>query len=134
MCPTSRVARACPGVPSRKYTYEGMVRFLKDPLHVRPSGRMPNPNLSEQQVADVAAYLLGDIAAPSGLDYAYFEGSFNSVKDLAKATAKERGPAAKIDLSKIKRNDQFGLQFNGIIQNLSPNNTGTTINDQPAAH
>jgi mono/diheme cytochrome c family protein len=104
------------GTPSKKYTFDGLTRFLKDPLHVRPSGRMPNPNLTEQQAADVAAFLLGDIAGPSGLDYAYYEGNFNRLADIAKAKPKESGAAEKIDLSMIRRKDQFAVRFDGLIE------------------
>jgi mono/diheme cytochrome c family protein len=104
------------GVPSRKYTLEGMAKFLLDPLHVRPSGRMPNPNLTGQQAGDVAAFLLGDTAGPSGLDYAYFEGNFNKIADFEKLTPKDSGPAEKIDINVAKRKDNFGLRFDGLFQ------------------
>jgi mono/diheme cytochrome c family protein len=104
------------GVPSRKYTLEGMTKFLQDPLHARPSGRMPNPNLTSQQAADVAAFLLGDLAGDSGLDYAYFEGSFARIADFEKLAAKESGPAEKVDISYAKRKDNFGLRFDGLFQ------------------
>ena len=104
------------GVPSRKYTLVGLTKFLQDPLHVRPSGRMPNPNVTKQQAADLAAFLLQDTAGPSGLDYTYYEGNFNRIADFEKATAKDSGPAEKIDLSPIKRTDNFGLRFDGLLE------------------
>lgn len=104
------------GVPSRKYTFEGLTKFLEDPLHVRPSGRMPNPNVTKQQAADLAAFLLGDTAGASGLDYSYYEGEFNRVADFEKLTPKASGPAEKIDLSAAKRSDNFGLRFDGLMQ------------------
>ena len=104
------------GVPSRKYTLEGMTKFLQDPLHVRPSGRMPNPNASAQQAADLAAFLLGDLAGPSGLDYSYYEGSFNRIADFEKLTPKESGPTDKIDVKLAKRSDNFALRFDGLLQ------------------
>jgi mono/diheme cytochrome c family protein len=104
------------GVPSRKYTLAGLTKFLEDPLHVRPSGRMPNPNVTKQQAADLAAFLLGDTAGPSGLDYSYYEGDFNRIADFEKLTPKESGPAEKIDLSPMKRTDGFGLRFDGLMQ------------------
>lgn len=104
------------GVPSRKYKLEGLTKFLQDPLHVRPSGRMPNPNVSPQQAADLAGFLLGDTAGPSGLDYSYYEGSFNRIADFEKLTPKESGPAERVDLSIAKRQDNFGLRFDGLIE------------------
>ena len=39
------------------YDEAALARFLFDPLHTRPAGRMPSMHLSEQEAADVAAYL-----------------------------------------------------------------------------
>ncbi|MEQ1750680.1 MAG: c-type cytochrome [Prosthecobacter sp.] len=39
------------------YDVNSLAHFLHDPLSHRPSGRMPNMRLSEQEAADIAAYL-----------------------------------------------------------------------------
>ncbi|MEZ6057312.1 MAG: c-type cytochrome [Planctomycetaceae bacterium] len=41
-----------------KYNLDGLVRFLKDPLESRVSGRMPKMNLTHWEAIDVASYLL----------------------------------------------------------------------------
>ncbi len=41
-----------------KYSRDGLVAFLKDPLEIRPSGRMPNMQLTHQEAVDLASYLL----------------------------------------------------------------------------
>lgn len=104
------------GTPSKKYTLPGLTKFLKDPLHARPSGRMPNMNLNDQEAGDVAAFLLADLAGASGLDFTYVEGTFDKVPDFSKVTAKASGPAEKIDLSLIQRKDNFAIRFDGLIQ------------------
>ncbi|MHC4877857.1 MAG: c-type cytochrome [Planctomycetota bacterium] len=41
-----------------KYNLDGLIAFLKDPLEVRPSGRMPQTQLTHWEAIDVASYLL----------------------------------------------------------------------------
>ncbi len=57
------VAVEQPGLPSvpvlfaDRYDRDALVAFLLDPLKVRPNGRMPATQMTEQEAADVAAYL-----------------------------------------------------------------------------
>ncbi|WP_009961201.1 c-type cytochrome [Verrucomicrobium spinosum] len=52
-----------PGLPSvplllaDKYDFHALAAFLQDPLSIRHAGRMPATELSDQESADVAAYL-----------------------------------------------------------------------------
>jgi len=39
------------------YEFDALAAFLKNPLHTRPAGRMPDMRLSEQEASDLAAYL-----------------------------------------------------------------------------
>lgn len=39
------------------YDFTALSHFLKDPLWMRPAGRMPDMHLSEQEASDIAAYL-----------------------------------------------------------------------------
>jgi len=53
-----------PSVPlalAAQYERAALTRFLMDPLHVRPAGRMPASGLSLQEAADVAAYLQREV-------------------------------------------------------------------------
>jgi len=40
-----------------KYTHANFIKFLRDPLHSRPAGRMPRTPMSEQEAAHLSAYL-----------------------------------------------------------------------------
>jgi len=42
-----------------KYSAKSLARFLLDPLAVRPAGRMPHLELTKQEAADIAVYLVG---------------------------------------------------------------------------
>ena len=45
-------------VLQQKYNLDGLVAFLEDPHAARPSGRMPNMQLSHWEAVDIAQYLL----------------------------------------------------------------------------
>ena len=49
-------------VPS-KYGVDSLVEFLFQPLHTRPSGRMPDMNLTREEAKSIASYLIG-LSAP----------------------------------------------------------------------
>jgi mono/diheme cytochrome c family protein/predicted nucleic acid-binding Zn-ribbon protein len=48
-----------------KTTYEWIYNWVRDPKHYNPETYMPNLRLTDQQVADVATYLIG-LKGPSG--------------------------------------------------------------------
>jgi mono/diheme cytochrome c family protein len=47
------------GPLAKKYSLNSLVKVLKDPLRHRPSGRMPDSNLSHFEAVDIATYLIG---------------------------------------------------------------------------
>ncbi|HYG77983.1 MAG TPA: PA14 domain-containing protein [Planctomycetota bacterium] len=51
----------------------------------------------------------------AGLDYNYYEGDWDLIPDFDGMTPKEKGTTEKFDLSKKKRDDQFGIKFTGYI-------------------
>ena len=40
-----------------KYTHANLIKFLRDPLHSRPAGRMPRTPMSEDEAAHLSVYL-----------------------------------------------------------------------------
>ena len=44
--------------PEAKWSARGLVSFLRDPVAIRPRGRMPSSDLSEAEAGAIAAYLL----------------------------------------------------------------------------
>ncbi|MEQ1858665.1 MAG: c-type cytochrome [Chthoniobacteraceae bacterium] len=53
------------GKPGEKYTVASLQSFLLDPLAVRPSARMPRVPMSDEEAADLAAYLTADAPDPA---------------------------------------------------------------------
>lgn len=99
-----------------KYTVVSLTRFLSDPLHVRPSGRMPALNLSGQEAADVAAYLLRDLELPAGLTFKAFRGSWQNLPNFEELKPESTGTAHQFDVGVTPHRDQFGLRFEGRLQ------------------
>ena len=58
----------------RKYSVKSLTEFLKNPLQVRPSGRMPHMNLPGREVEQIAHYLLRETQVPGSLNYTLYRG------------------------------------------------------------
>lgn len=106
-----------------KYSIDSLIRFLKNPLHVRPSGRMPGPNLKDDEVRDIAHYLLEDLQVESlgkqnlpKIAYSYYEGDFNDLPDFDKLTPKKSGLGGAFDVSIAPQSDHFALKFEGVFE------------------
>ena len=81
----SRPVYAMPlGNPDTKYTVGSLIEFLKNPHAVRPSGRMPSLNLTDDEARDIANYLLQHIDVEPNLTFEYFEGNWNNLPDFDK--------------------------------------------------
>ena len=104
------------GTPSRKYTLSGLTNFLENPLAVRPSGRMPHLNLNPTEARDVASFLLNDLDVAAGLQYSYYEGTWDKLPDFSKLTPKVVGDAEGFDIKVAKKKDNFALRFDATIK------------------
>jgi mono/diheme cytochrome c family protein len=69
------VAASLPlGAMERKYGFRGLVDFLRQPLAVRPSGRMPDLRLPGQDAERIAHFLLRETRVPGALSYTLYRG------------------------------------------------------------
>jgi mono/diheme cytochrome c family protein len=100
---------------SAKYSVTALAQFLKDPLAIRPAGRMPHLNLNDQEARQISSYLLRDLQLPANTRFAYFEGNWQDLPDFSTLEAIQKGEGHGFDLSVARRRDQFGLQFDGTI-------------------
>jgi mono/diheme cytochrome c family protein len=98
-----------------KYSIASLAAFLRDPLAVRPSGRMPHMALTAAQADDLANYLLKDTDAPAPLRYAYYEGNWNDIPDFDRLTPKSSGNVSSFGLGPEQRKDGFGLRIDGFL-------------------
>lgn len=104
-----------PSVMEQKYSVPGLAAFLANPLHVRPSGRMPHLNLTPDEARDLACYLLRDLEIEGTLKFAYYEGNWQNLPDFSKLTPKSVGKAASFDVN-LGAQDHFGIVFDGLLR------------------
>ncbi|MFT7631032.1 MAG: cytochrome c553 [Mariniblastus sp.] len=96
-----------------KYTLPGLTDFIKNPMHVRPSGRMPQFNLTDQEINDIATYLLRENATGSAINFAYYEGSWEKLPEFRQLKPKSTGVANGFDIYVGAKKDNYGVVFTG---------------------
>jgi mono/diheme cytochrome c family protein len=102
-----------------KYTLPGLSSFIQNPHAVRPSGRMPSLNLTNDEARDIASYLLRDLKnlrLPANLQYVYYEGSWEALPDFATLQPQATGETYGFGLDFTPSKDHFAVRFHGIIQ------------------
>jgi mono/diheme cytochrome c family protein len=100
-----------------KYTLPGLTKFLQDPTHTRPSGRMPRL-LNDKEAADVASYLLQEqklgIQGGTGtLTYKAYHGAWNKLPNFARLKPISEGLISSLDLSVAGRPNNYAIVFEG---------------------
>jgi mono/diheme cytochrome c family protein len=100
-----------------KYSIPTLAAFLENPHKARPAGRMPRL-LQGEDAKKVATYLLQGIKVhlPTGkgaTTYAYYEGAWDRLPDFSKLKPAASGVSAAFDLGVAKRNNDFGIAFEG---------------------
>lgn len=109
-----------------KTTVEQLTLFIRNPLHVRPSGRMPSLGLDEAEARSIAVYLLRDQMdnpqaeesrglVVKGWHYEYYEGRTDGrLPDFSQLEAKATGIALNVGLNPgglMPQKKNFALRF-----------------------
>ena len=94
-----------------KYSVVSLTDFLKNPLKVRPAGRMPHLNLDGNAARDIAHYLMQGIKLGARVHYTYYEGNWSELPDFSKLQSHSTGEISNISLEMNHRKDQFGVRF-----------------------
>ncbi|MFQ3650858.1 MAG: c-type cytochrome [Gemmataceae bacterium] len=116
--PTTRLPSSVPlGDLVAKYTLPGLTKFLQDPTHARPSGRMPRL-LNAKEAADVASYLLqeqklGLQGGTGTMSYKAYHGDWDTLPDFSKLKPVSEGLLTNLDLSVAGRESNYAIVFEG---------------------
>lgn len=97
-----------------KYTLDSLASFLQRPHEVRPSGRMPDFALSDDQATDIATYLLRETVLSGGamnMRAAFYEGSWESLPDFSQLTPYKEMQLYGLDILAGGRPNSFGAVF-----------------------
>jgi len=89
------------GALDKKYSFKSLVAFLKDPHASRPSGRMPNMALIDQDIQRIAHFLLQDTQVPGHLAYTLYRGQIWEGIDSETVTAERAGHVEDFDLKHL---------------------------------
>jgi len=102
-------------VVGEKYSVTALEKFLKDPVAIRPSGRMPSLNLNDKEARDLACYLVSDSnrSARPNIRYTVYHGVWETPPDFSSVKPVSTGECEGFDLSVAGRDDAFGLVFEG---------------------
>lgn len=101
---------------AEKWSFEGLQRFLLDPLASRPSGRMPAIPLTDTEAADIAHYLLRDTRVPAPLEVAQYRERIRSFDELDAAELSRTGPAPGFTLDAMGTTRGYALRFSGWLR------------------
>ena len=103
------------GAIADKYSLTSLTTFLKNPLAVRPSGRMPNFKLDDKQSRDIASFFFRDKKIAANVNFAYYEGDWPMVPDFGTLKPKTEGHSSGFDVGVRQRDNSFGIRFTGFI-------------------
>ncbi|MGZ0170227.1 MAG: c-type cytochrome [Planctomycetales bacterium] len=103
------------GAIADKYSLTSLTEFVKNPLKVRPSGRMPNFKLDDKQARDIASFFFRDKKIAANVNFAYYEGGWQKLPDFSTLKPKSEGQSSGFDLSIRQKNDGFAFRFTGFI-------------------
>ncbi len=81
-----------------KWTFDGLRRFLLDPLATRPSGRMPAMGLTDKESSDIAHYLLRGTRVPAAVEVAIYRNRIRSLEDFDTTEIERTAPAPALTL------------------------------------
>jgi cytochrome c2 len=97
----------------KKYTADTLRRFLQDPLHSRPAGRMPKLQLEDDQLTFIVSLFFSSTDSKPNLRYQLYQGSWESLPNFNRLTPEKTGECAGFDLTIADRHSDYGLRFEG---------------------
>jgi mono/diheme cytochrome c family protein len=104
------------GPLDRKYSFKGLVEFLRQPHASRPSGRMPDLHLPGRELERIAHYLLQDIRVPGHLNYTLYRGQVWEGLESANVTAERAGHVKDLDLESLgKPQHHTAIRYDGWV-------------------
>ena len=105
------------GPLEEKYSQTSLVAFLRDPHAVRPSGRMPNPQLAGRDAERIAHFLLRKTQVPGALRYTLHRGQVWEGLDGENVTAERGGHAPDFSLTSLGRVDHHSaVRYEGWLR------------------
>ena len=96
-----------------KYSLSALTNFIKNPSHTRPSGRMPQFNVTNDEARNLSLYLLRNVVVNSKVNVAYYHGRWETLPDFDSLEPISTEIATRFDVTSWDRDTHFGLVFKG---------------------
>lgn len=96
---------------AKKYSSSSLMEFLKDPLKVRPSGRMPVVGLTDEEIRCVANFFIQDGNTSPNVNYVLYEGRWNQLPKFDELKPIAKSATIGFDLTVAGSRTQFALRF-----------------------
>ncbi len=97
-----------------KYSHASLVKFLRDPHAVRPSGRMPNMQLQGRDAERIGHFLMQKTRVPGGLRFTLYRGQVWEGLEGENVTAERGGQVADFALSSLGKVEQHtAIRYEG---------------------
>jgi len=104
---------------SNKYSIASLAEFIRDPLKVRRSGRMPSLRLGQPEALSMARYLLGDVEFPveEHIEFDFYDGVFEKLPDFSKLQPIESGNTDAFTVLKLReQSGRMGIVFRAELE------------------
>ncbi len=109
------------GALDKKYSIKSLVGFLRDPHAIRPSGRMPNMKLAQQDIERIAHFLLQDTRVPGHLGYTLYGGEVYEGLKSEKVMAVRAGLVQDFALASLAGvHHQIAVKYEGWVNFVTP--------------
>lgn len=104
----------------KKYSVPSLMAFLKDPVKVRPSGRMPALGLKDEEYRDIAQHFVKGVELVPNVKYAAYDGGWENLPDFSTLKPKSTGECAGFDLTVAGKANNFGIRFTTYLKIAKP--------------
>ncbi|WP_010587649.1 PA14 domain-containing protein [Schlesneria paludicola] len=100
----------------KKYTASSLMAFLKDPLKVRPSGRMPAFALNDDEVRYLAHHFVRDGLTSPNVKYSLYTGNWSGLPKFSELTPVMSGVVSGFSLGVADRSNDYAVQFSTYLK------------------
>ncbi len=104
----------------KKYSVPSLMAFLKDPLKVRPSGRMPALELKDEEYRDIAQHFVDAVELSPNVKFAAYHVGGNDYPDFDTLKPVSTGTCAGFDLTVAERPNDFAIRFTTFLKITKP--------------
>ncbi|HET6423027.1 MAG TPA: hypothetical protein VFG20_05045, partial [Planctomycetaceae bacterium] len=104
----------------KKYTALSLAAFLKEPLKSRPSGRMPQFGLKDEDYRDIAQFFVQDVDLAPNVEFAVYHGSWEKLPDFDALQPASTGQCAGFDLTVAGRANNYAIRFKSHLYVKAP--------------